>query len=175
MLIRIHAGHLGKDKCKALARTTLYWPGMGRDTYNVASGGSMWNMQRYHRKQQQEPLLPYRVTKRTWQKFGADRPIFTLYDKEYLLVVDNLSKFPEICHLESKTAPSIVVKTLLARNNARYGVPDELVADNMCFNSRAMEMFAVVLNFTVTTPTLTTHRPMVVGHITIFVRQTFHQ
>src|SRR5678815_3190257 len=93
--------------------------------------GPLWNMQRVS-SQQQEPLLPHAVPERPWQKVGAD--IFTLYSRDYLLVVDYFSKFPEICHLESKTASSVVVK--IKSIFARHGIPDELVADNMPFNSR---------------------------------------
>jgi hypothetical protein len=145
MLLRIHEGHLGMDKCKALARTTLYWPGMARDIENLVARCGICNA--YHRKQQQEPLLPHPVPERPWQKVGAD--IFTLYGRDYLLVVDYFSKFPEICHLESKTASSVVVK--IKSIFARHGIPDELVADNMPFNSRAMKTFAEEWNFIVTT------------------------
>ena len=37
MLKRIHEGHLVMDNCKALARTTVYWPGMSRDIEDVVS------------------------------------------------------------------------------------------------------------------------------------------
>lgn len=145
MLLRIHEGHLGMDKCKAMARTTLYWPGMARDIENLVARCGICNA--YHRKQQQEPLLPHPVPERPWQKVGAD--IFTLYGRDYLLVVDYFSKFPEICHLESKTASSVVVK--IKSIFARHGIPDELVADNMPFNSGAMKIFAEEWNFVVTT------------------------
>ena len=84
MLKRIHEGHLGMDKCKVLARTTLYWPGMSRDIEDVVSRCVICNS---HRNQQQrETLLPHSVPEYPWQKVGAD--IFTLYARDYLLVVD---------------------------------------------------------------------------------------
>jgi len=35
MLKRIHEGHLGVEKCKALARGLLYWPGITKDIENT--------------------------------------------------------------------------------------------------------------------------------------------
>lgn len=71
-----------------------------------------------------------------WQKVGAD--IFTLYDKDYLLVGDCFYKFPEICHLDCKTAPLVDVKNKSIF--ACHEIPDESV--NMPFNSSAMKTFA---------------------------------
>jgi len=145
MLKRIHEGHLGMDKSKSLARTTLYWPGMSRDIENLIARCSTCNSCR--RQQPSEPLLPYSVPDYPWQRVGAD--IFTLYGRDYLLVVDYYSKFPEICHLHGKTASEVIVnlKSIFSRN----GIPEEVVADNMPFGSREFHQFAVDWNFSITT------------------------
>jgi len=39
-------------------------------------------------------MLPHPVPDRPWEKLGAD--YFTLVGKDYLLVVDYFSKFPEV-------------------------------------------------------------------------------
>jgi len=59
------------------------------------------------------------VPDRAWQKLGAD--IFTLDHKDYLIVIDYYSHFPEIALLESKIASCVIVhlKSLFAR----YGIP----------------------------------------------------
>ena len=145
MLKRIHEGHLGMDKCKALARTTLYWPGMSRDIENMVARCSTCNASR--RQQQREPLMPYSVPDYPWQRVGTD--IFTLYGRDYLLVVDYFSKFPEICHLHSKTSSEVIVN--LKSIFARHGIPEEVVADNMPFGSREFQEFARNWNFSVTT------------------------
>ena len=145
MLRRIHEGHLGMDKCKALARTTLFWPGMSRDIESLISRCSVCNA--HCRKQQKETLLPHPVPDLPWQKVVAD--IFSLYGKDYLLVVDYYSKFPEICHLPNKTASCVILH--LKSIFARHGIPDELVSDNMPFASFEMKKFANDWNFTVTT------------------------
>jgi len=60
MLKRIHEGHLGMDKCKALGRSTLYWPGMYQDIENVVSRCITCNG--HCRQQQHESLLPHPVS-----------------------------------------------------------------------------------------------------------------
>jgi hypothetical protein len=101
----------------------------------------------YCRKQQQEPLLPHEVPELPWQKLGVD--IFQLFGKDYLLLVDYYSKYPEICLLNGKTADSVI--THMKSVFSRHGIPSEVVADNMPFSSMAMKAFADSWNFTVTT------------------------
>ena len=84
MLSIIHEGHLGMEKCKSLARQSLYWPGLTRDIEELIGKCSTCNS--YRRNQQQEPLLPHPVPHRPWQKLGVD--IFSLRNKDYLLIVD---------------------------------------------------------------------------------------
>ena len=43
ILSLIHEGHLGMDKCKNMARRTLYWPNMSRDIENVVAKCSTCN------------------------------------------------------------------------------------------------------------------------------------
>ena len=41
MLTKLHDSHLGVEKCKASARSIMYWPGMGRDIKETISGCSI--------------------------------------------------------------------------------------------------------------------------------------
>jgi hypothetical protein len=101
-----------------------------------------------HRNMQpREPLLPHPVPDRPWQKLGAD--IFSLFGKDYLLVVDYYSKFPEVCQLSGKTADSVI--THLKSIFSRHGIPEEVVCDNMPFDSLNMRNFAAEWNFVVKT------------------------
>lgn len=144
MLSIVHEGHLGIEKCKMLARQSMYWPGMNRDVENVVAKCAVCNA---HRNQQAgEPLLPHAVPQRPWTKLGAD--IFTFMRKDYLLVVDYYSKYIEMALLEDKTASCIIVH--LKSIFARFGIPLELIADNMPFGSKAMKKFADSWNFTIT-------------------------
>jgi len=82
----------------------MYFPGLLRDIELTASKCSVCNA--YRKQQRLRPLLPLAVALRFWLKFDAD--IFTFARKDYLLVVDYLSKYPEIALLEDKTATSII-------------------------------------------------------------------
>ena len=85
----------------------------------------------YSRANQREPLLPHSVLLRPWDKVGAD--YFSLAAKDYLIVVDYFSKYPEVVEVESKSAEATieVLKTIFARN----GIPTIVIADNVPFNS----------------------------------------
>jgi len=52
----VHKGHLGIEKCKALARKSMYWPGMSRDVEMTVSKCTVCNA--YRKQQPSEPLLP---------------------------------------------------------------------------------------------------------------------
>jgi len=44
ILFRIHEGHLGMDKCKALARSAMFWPGINQDIENTVGRCPTCNM-----------------------------------------------------------------------------------------------------------------------------------
>ena len=136
MLKLIHEGHLGVEKCRARARQVLFWPGMSQD---IAETVSKCEICLTHRaSQQKEPLLCHKVPQRPWQKLAAD--IMTWQEKDYLVVVDYFSKYPEIALLERKTAKCVI--THFKSIFARHGVPDELFTDNMPFGSAVFQEFA---------------------------------
>ena len=145
MLSLVHEGHFGIDKTKHLARKSIYWPGMNTEIEKLVSKCAVCN--KFKRAQQKEPLMPHPVPSRPWQKVGVD--IFTWNKRDYLLVVDYFSRFPEVSLLVDKTAQSVV--TELKSLFSRHGIPEELVADNMPFNSQRMHRFAESWNFTIIT------------------------
>ena len=53
-------------------------------------------------------------------------------------MIDYYSKYPELCILKDKTASSVV--TSMKSVFARQGIPDEVVADNMPFSSKAVNL-----------------------------------
>ena len=143
MLSIIHEGYLRMEKCKLLARQSLYWPGLTRDIEEFIRKCSTCN--KYRRKQQQEPLFPHPVPHCPWQKLGAD--IFSLRNKDYLLIVHYYSKYPEISMLHDKTASSVI--TNMKSVFARHGVPDQIMADNMPFASKDITTFSKDWNFNI--------------------------
>jgi hypothetical protein len=87
------------------------------------------------------------VPDRPWEKLGAD--ICDFEGKDYIVIVDYYSKYPEVVQLKRKTAEGVInaMKSVLAR----HGLPDTLVADNMPFASRKLQEFANEWNFKITT------------------------
>jgi len=83
------------DKCKALARSAVFWPGINNDIKNTVGRCPTCNM--FGNKQAAEPLMPYPIPVKPYQKVGAD--VFTIHGKDHLLVVDYLSKLPEYVQL----------------------------------------------------------------------------
>ncbi|MFI5407627.1 MAG: RNase H-like domain-containing protein, partial [Nitrososphaerales archaeon] len=120
MLNLTHEGHLGIEKCKNLARACMYWPGLNSDIEKLISKCETCN--KYRNNQRREPLIPHEIPDRPWCKLGAD--IFHLYGKDYLLVVDYFSKYPEIALLPDKTSNSVI--TQLKSIFARHGIPETL-------------------------------------------------
>jgi len=133
------------DKCKALARSAVFWPGINQDIENTVGRCHTYNM--FRSRQTSEPLAPHPVPVYAYQKVGAD--IFTLHGKDYLLVVDYFSKFPEYVQLASKSADCVIqhMKDIFSR----HGIPETLMADNNPFNSFAMRQFAETWGFQAST------------------------
>ena len=114
----------------------VYWPGMLQDIEKTVANCAICL---HHRNAQaKEPLKPHPIPDLPWQKVGAD--IFTLGGKDYLLVVDYLSKYPEVVELEDKTAATIIHK--MKEVFGRQGRPEELMSDNMPFGSYEFKGFA---------------------------------
>ena len=68
------------------------------------------------------PSLP----KRPWSKVALD--VFTVCDRNYLVIVDYYSDFWEVDELPSISLFSNI--SICKRHFARYGIPDEVISDN---------------------------------------------
>ena len=124
MLKIIHEGHLGIEKCKRRARDVLYWPNMNKDIEDLAGKCSVCMKHQY--AQTKEPLIQHERPAKPWVKVGAD--LFHFYGKDYLLVIDYFSNYPEVALLPDITSATIITK--MKSIFARHGIPRELVSDN---------------------------------------------
>ena len=122
-LLELHEGHLGQNKCKSKARELLYWPGMSQDIDNVVIACDICS--KYSSQQQKEPLLPHPVPKYPYDRVGLD--IFTCDTKDYLIITDYFSSFPEVFPLNRTTSTALI--NALKPNFSRYGYPVTLVSD----------------------------------------------
>lgn len=142
MLKRLHEGHLGMEKCKRRARTAVYWPGINTDIDKMVSNCEI--CLKHHTKQQKEPMITTELPTVPWQKVGTD--LFHLNGKNYLLVIDYYSNFPEIALLSSMTATCVI--THLKSIFARHGICQTLQSDNgPCYNCKEFQNFAEEYDF----------------------------
>ncbi|KAL7881434.1 hypothetical protein AOLI_G00082820 [Acnodon oligacanthus] len=81
---------------------------------------------KYQPRNPSEPLMPHPVPQRPYQKVGADW--FTCNNKDFLVVTDYYSLYPEVCGLTSTIAENII--TCMKSIFSRHGVPTEVFTDN---------------------------------------------
>ena len=91
-------------------------------------------------------IPPHDISSVRFYKVGVD--IMTFKNIDYLVVVDCYSKFPEMVVLQDKTALTVVEN--LKHIFARFGIPYEIISDNMPFQSRAFLTFSKEWGFKTT-------------------------
>ena len=142
---KMHAGHMGIEKTKQLARQYYYWPGMDEEIEIWIRRCSTCNA--CQRQQTKLPLKQHSVPDFPWQKIGCD--VFTSAGKDYVIAVDYFSKFAEISELKRKNSAVIIGK--LKTMFSRFGVPETMIADNVPFASHEFQKFAEDWNFRLVT------------------------
>jgi hypothetical protein len=146
MLSRIHGGHLGIEKCRARAREAVYWPGINRDIETLISKCDTCQRHRY--KQAKEPMLIPEMPTEPWQKVGTD--LFHVNGKDFLLVMDYHSNYPEVAQLNSTSASAVI--TRMKSIFGRHGIPQIVQSDNgPQYSSQDFQMFAEEYGFQHTT------------------------
>ena len=105
VLMKIHTGHQGIEKCRLRARDTVYWCGINADIDNMIKKCNA--CQHNQTAQQKEELIPIDAT-HPWEVVGSD--MFHWRGDEYLLVVDYYSSYTIIRKLSSTTSGSVHTK-----------------------------------------------------------------
>ena len=120
----IHEGHQGIGKCRELAKTSVWWPGLSREVQDMVENCKVCAK---HRQQRAEPLMPTLFPERPWQMIGTD--LFELDKLNYLIVVDYFSRYIEVAAMQKTTKSHEVIRALKAIF-ARHGIPEEVRSDN---------------------------------------------
>ena len=123
ILDKIHAGHLGVNKCRQRAIASVWWPGLSKQIEQMVNNCRICAREK---PDQAEPLQPTPLPERPWQRVAAD--LCEHNGNNYLVVTDYYSRYFEVAKLENTKAETVIVhlKSLMAR----HGAWETLVTDN---------------------------------------------
>ena len=124
MMTIAHERHFGIVKCQSRARQVLYWPNINSNIETMVNRCEACQKHRY--QQQKESLTQYSVPTLPWTKIAAD--LFALRNKNYLIVNDYTSNYPEVIQLRDTTATGVIMA--MKSTMSRFGFPREVVSDN---------------------------------------------
>ena len=142
MLCKIHSSHLGVEATIRKARDSIYWPSIHNDIKDMCQRCEA--CQTHQPANTREPMKSQPIPQRQWQICSTD--LFTVKGTEYLLVVDNLTKYWEVEQLPELTAEEIIQKT--KEIFARQGIPEVLISDNGAqYTAKEFKAFAADWGF----------------------------
>ena len=144
-LDKLHQGHQGIQRCRLRAQQSVWWPGISSQIKEIIQRCPTCAEMAVNPC---EPMISSSLPERPWQKLGAD--LFYYKGKNYLLVVDYYSRYPEVAELSSTTSRSVI--TALKSMFSRHGIPDLLHSDNgPQFSSEELDQFAKSYDFLLST------------------------
>ena len=117
LLARVNFGHQGREICKRLARSAIYWPGVNQAINDMIDKCEPCLLRR--RAPAREPLQP-------WQKIGKD--IFHYKGRAFQLIVCYFSKWIEVFELPRVPTSRSVIK-IFRETFSRFGIPETIFSD----------------------------------------------
>lgn len=150
-LRNVHIGHQGVGRCRNRAKTSLWWPGIGKQIKNLIENCAICIKNSAIRH---EPLMHSEMPRQPWHTVGVDLCEVKAANSDkkstYVIVQDYYSKFLEIARLERVRSKDIIVR--LKDIFARQGVPAILRSDNGGqFDSEEFREFEHVYQFKLVT------------------------
>nr|CAH7731836.1 unnamed protein product [Callosobruchus chinensis] len=136
----IHQGHQGIVKCRARAKSAVWWLGLSTEIENLVRNCPQCVE---HRINKREPFVKDSFPERPWQKVAID--LLKLDGFWYMIVVDYFSRYFEIFKLTSLT--STVVITKLKELFSRFGIPEVVRSDNGSQFRHEFQEFAKCYDF----------------------------
>ena len=124
LLDRVHVGHQGRERCKRLARGSIFWPGMNKSIDLMVDQCASCLMRRNNPAR--ESLKPHTIPNRAWQKIGID--LFSYGGQKFQIVCDYFSKWIETKNVQSNAVTDDVINHLLELF-CRFGYPEEIFSD----------------------------------------------
>ena len=137
----LHKGHQGINKCRDLARQSVWWPGLAAELETLVRNCDICCK---HQPPSVQPLIPSTLPDLPWQKVGTD--LFEYKQKPYLIIVDYYSRFIEIALLSDTSSATVVCHTKSVF--ARHGIPEVVISDNgPQFRAETYKQFAKDFSF----------------------------
>ena len=142
----LHSGHLGIEKTKTRACSSLYWPNIDNELTDAIKSCSVCH--EYQLKQKKEPLIPHNVPVVPWSKVGTD--LCHLKNKDYVIVVDYTTNYFDLSKPPNTRSSTVIAHTKSIFS--KYGIPLEVFSDNGPeFSSHEYKLFAQEYDFKHTT------------------------
>ncbi|KAL4083841.1 hypothetical protein QTP88_029157 [Uroleucon formosanum] len=145
ILFKLHEAHLGICKTKTRARSLFYWKGLDKDIEEYIGNCAVCN--KFRSENTKDPMICQEVPNLPFEKVACD--ILDYGKDTYLVLVDYYSGWLELNYLSSKTSSHII--KILKVIFSIHGIPKQLVADNMPFNSNEFHNFATDWEFAIAT------------------------
>ena len=123
ILQRLHEGHQGITKTKALASTCVWWPYISSQIETMVNKCATCAV---HRPERSEPLRPSSFPNTPWSRLAMD--LFELKEKTYLIIVDYFSRWIGLRLLEKLNSKTTITQTKSVF--ATHGIPDMIMLDN---------------------------------------------
>ncbi|KAL3122171.1 hypothetical protein niasHT_003159 [Heterodera trifolii] len=125
ILTLLHKGHPGIKRMKQLARQYVFWPKLDQQIEEFVKNCAPCQLAA--KAPTKTDLHSWPKSTRPWQRIHADYagPFF---GKEFLIVVDSYSKYPEVFEMTTKSAAATIER--LRYLFTRHGIPETLVTDN---------------------------------------------
>ena len=137
ILQRIHSGHQGRVRSKALARQAVFWTNINADIDNVVNKCEQCLKTR--KLPGKVKMEPHEVPTRPFEKVGAD--IVTVFGTKYQVVVDYFSKWIDLQKLPNNPVSSDVIDHFIDVFS-RFGFPNVAFSDReQIYKSRELNEF----------------------------------
>lgn len=122
---KLHYTHMGIEKTIARAREHVYWPNYINEIVNKIK--MCEPCLTFRNSNVKEPLINRETPSQPWECVSMD--LFSFKNKQYLLIVDNYSKFPEVICCNDNTTSKKMIESLKIIFS-RHGKPKILYSDN---------------------------------------------
>ncbi|XP_042150746.1 uncharacterized protein K02A2.6-like [Ixodes scapularis] len=133
----LHTTHPGIVRMKALARSTVWWPGIDQDIERKVR--TCLPCQETRPQPARARLHPWEFARNPWSRIHIDFA-GPFQGKVFLLVVDAHSKWLEVIQIASMSSAAVCQRLRVLF--ATHGVPDTIVSDNgTAFVSQEFEEF----------------------------------